>query len=103
MASANGLFNSLCVATTPCNEVSIKTRSFIVKLWRDSDASSSPSPGWRGQVTSVTSGERLYANKPDEVPTLLAFQIGKSGIRLGWYWRIRALLYGTGQQRRRQK
>ena len=72
----------------------METRSFIVKLWQDGDASRSPSPCWRGQVTSVKSGERLYANKPDEVPTLLAHPIGRSGIRLGWYWRIRVLLDG---------
>jgi hypothetical protein len=70
------------------------TVSFIVKLWQDSDAAPSPSGGWRGQVTIVPSGERLYASKLDELPTLLASQIERAGIRLGWYWRVRILLYG---------
>ena len=70
------------------------TRSFIVKLWQDSDASRSQHSCWRAQVTSVPNGKRLYARKPDEVPTLLACEIDKSGIRLGWYWRLRVVLHG---------
>jgi hypothetical protein len=40
-------------------------------------------------VTRVPDGERLYARKPDDMPTLVACQIDESGIRLGWYWRLR--------------
>jgi hypothetical protein len=42
----------------------------------------------------VPSGERLYASEIDELPTLLACQIEQSGIRLGWSWRLRIMLYG---------
>jgi hypothetical protein len=41
----------------------------------------------------VPDGERLYARRVDEVPTLLASQIGKSGIPLGWAWRLRVTLH----------
>lgn len=41
----------------------------------------------------MPSGERLYASKLDEVPTLLARQIEQSGFRLGWIWRLRIMLY----------
>ena len=91
MRSANRIIR---VAATLCSEDSTDTLSFIVKLRQDSDASRPQSSAWRGQVTIVPSGERLYASRIDELPTLLACQIKQSGIRLGWIWRLRIMLYG---------
>jgi hypothetical protein len=36
----------------------------------------------------------VYARESDEVPTLLAWQMERGGIRLGWVWRVRVALYG---------
>jgi hypothetical protein len=49
----------------------------------------------------VVGGERLYAQKPDDVPLLLAYQIDRSGVRLGWYWRLRVMLHGAWRRWRR--
>jgi hypothetical protein len=46
----------------------------------------------------VPNGERYYVRKPDDLPTLLAWQIGKSGIRLGWYWCLKVAFYDWRQR-----
>ncbi len=51
-----------------------------------------PAP-WRGQVVTVPGGERVYARSPDELPVLLAHEISRAGIRLGWTWRLRLALH----------
>lgn len=51
----------------------------------------------------VPGGERLSTSKLDEVPTLLACQIEQSGIRLGWTWRLRIMLYGWRRARKWQQ
>jgi hypothetical protein len=50
----------------------------------------------------VPDGEQLYASKVDEVPTLLACQIDKSGIRLGWHWRLCVTLHDLSWRWRRR-
>lgn len=81
------------VTARTSSEVSTGTRSFIVSLAEDSDASRSQRSRWHARVTSVPSGDYVYARKIDEIPMLLACQIDKSGIPLGWYWRMRVRLH----------
>lgn len=40
----------------------------MVRLWLEGDAATARRRTWRGQVTRVDSGERLYASCADEVP-----------------------------------
>ncbi|GJH13054.1 hypothetical protein CBA19CS11_29470 [Caballeronia novacaledonica] len=41
----------------------------------------------------MPNGERVYVRKADEIPGVLAWQIEKSGIRLGRCWRMRIVVY----------
>jgi len=65
-----------------------------VRLWQDDEPSESSHSPWRGHVTHVPDGQPVYARQPDDVPTVLAGQIGECGIRLGWVWRMRVVLHG---------
>jgi hypothetical protein len=75
-------------------EVSTDRVSFIVRLWQDDDSAESSHPAWRGQVSRVPDGEPSYACVPDELPTLLAREIKRCRIRLGWTWRLRIAVHG---------
>jgi hypothetical protein len=72
-----------------------------VKLWQD-EAGGAAAPRWRGQVTGVADGEKAYAARADEVPVLLARELTRAGIRLGWAWRLRVMLYERRRARRGQ-
>jgi hypothetical protein len=75
------------------SEAATRTWSFIVRLWQEGDAPS-PRPGaWRGQITRVDSEECVRTGHVDDVPVLLACQMDRSGIRLGWAWRLCLRLY----------
>jgi hypothetical protein len=76
---------------------------FIVRLWREGDASTSKRPSWRGCVTRVPGGERFYARKPDDMPALVASQIHESGIPLGWYWHLRIRLDAWKRRRKQHR
>lgn len=67
--------------------------SLIVKIWRKGDASTLPLPTWHGHVTHVPSGERVYAHDPNELPTIVAAQLRKLGIRLAACWRLKLWLH----------
>jgi hypothetical protein len=45
-------------------------------------------------------GEKAYAARADEVPVLLARELTRAGIRLGWTWRLRVVLYERRRARR---
>lgn len=85
------------------SEVVTDKLSFIVRLWRDADpADPAPAP-WRGDVTSVSDGERVYASGADQLPAALASQMARHGVRLGWLWRLRIALSGWRHKWRRRQ
>lgn len=66
-------------------------RSFIIRLWWEGDRGRSGH--WRGQVVCVPAGKRVFAASANELPTLLAGELGRAGIRLDWSWRLRVRLH----------
>lgn len=66
--------------------------SLIVKIWRKDDASTTPQSTWHGQVTHVPSGDRVYAQDPNELLTIVAAHLRKLGVRLAACWRLRLWL-----------
>jgi hypothetical protein len=63
--------------------------SLIVKFWREDGPPETHRPAWHGHITHVPSGERVYARDPNEIPTLVASQMKKYGVRLALCWRLR--------------
>jgi hypothetical protein len=77
------------IANRSMNARHTTIHSLIVKIWRKDDASTIAQPTWHGQVTHVPSGERAYAQNPNELLTIVAVQLRKLGVRLATCWRLR--------------
>lgn len=85
------------------SEALTSRHSFIVRVWKDDDSEEPSPPRWRGQVSKVPDGTCSYAREADEVPTLLAREIDRCGVRLGWTWRLRIRIHEWTSSRRRRK
>lgn len=53
-------------------EVSPKPHSFVVKVWAEEVVDARRDPSWRGYITHVGTGERLYLKSLLQVPGFMA-------------------------------
>jgi len=67
------------------------THSFVVRIWPKQVENAEYDASWRGSITHVETGERLYLEGLLEVPTFIAPFILEAGGTLDW--RSRLLLW----------
>lgn len=65
------------------------TQSFVIKIWLEETAEEGDQVIWRGHITQVPSGERLYLKDLDDILTFIAPFLEKMDVRLGIRWRLR--------------
>lgn len=66
------------------------THSFIVKIWlEEADADQAM---WRGHITHVSSGERRYLQRLEDIPLFLIPYLKQVGVRIGVGWHVVELL-----------
>jgi hypothetical protein len=65
-----------------------KTHSFIVKVWLEKTAEAAGAARWRGYVTHVASGRRMYVERLDEICLFVAPFLEDLKLRLGRRWKI---------------
>lgn len=66
-----------------------QTNSFVVKIWAKRVEDSERDASWRGSVTDVETGERLYLERLSQIPGFLAPYVLEAGGELD----IRTLLF----------
>jgi hypothetical protein len=54
--------------------------SFVVTLWREDDLGDTRSPGWRGHITHVPSGQRRYLKKLCDAVDFIASFVGSRSL-----------------------
>lgn len=65
------------------------TDSFVVKIWAKKVEDSGRDASWRGSVTHVETGERLYLERLTQIPSFLAPYVLEAGGELD----VRTLLF----------
>jgi hypothetical protein len=63
-------------------------QSFIVKIWREEAPQGSAGARWRGHVTHVPEGYRVYVKSLQEISFCIAPYLQRMGVRLGIGWRL---------------
>jgi len=71
-------------------------QSFIVKIWLG-ERGVAGGTGWRGHVTHVPSGRRVYIESLEEIPFFMAPYLEKMKVRFGVGWRLWRWLFRTKQ------
>ena len=66
--------------------------SFVVKIWLEEAADEAHRAVWRGHVTHVRSGERVYFQDLDGMISFLIPYLDEMGVKTGLGWRLRQLL-----------
>jgi len=56
--------------------------SFILKIWVEDSLDSLAERGWHGYVTHVSSGIRMYANRPDDILAFIQRTVGEDVFRV---------------------
>lgn len=67
---------------------STSIHSLVLKIWRRNGSSPGAQPAWHGHVTEVPSGDRVYANNPNELLLIVATHLRKLGAQLSICWRL---------------
>jgi hypothetical protein len=67
--------------------------SFIVKIWLEETAEEASRATWRGHITHVPSGARLYLSDLDDISAIIMPYLEEVGIKFGVCWRLRQWLY----------
>ena len=65
------------------------TQVFIVRIWREPREIDGATPKWRGLVEHVTSGERRYVERLNEIAPFIASHLGENGPKTDLRWRIK--------------
>jgi len=52
--------------------------SFVVHLWKEDSDSEAPHTNWRGHITPVPNGTRLYFTNITQIPELIAAHLNLS-------------------------
>lgn len=76
------------------------SQSFIVKVWVEHGAGGTDAARWRGHVTNVMSGKRVYTQRLDELPLIIMPCLQSMGIHFGTLWRARQWLYRSRRAHR---
>lgn len=58
------------------------THSFILKVWVERGAASA-APTWRGHITHVPGGERIYLRDLDAIAAFVAPYLARMGVAVG--------------------
>lgn len=56
------------------------THSFVVKIWLEETAKEASRAVWRGHITHVPSGERMYIKELDEVRQFILPYLKRLGV-----------------------
>lgn len=67
------------------------THSFIVKIWTEATDGFQRAV-WRGQITHVASGERLYLTDLNQITAFVSRFLGEMGVEPGTSRRLKRLL-----------
>jgi hypothetical protein len=65
-----------------------RTHSFIVKVWLEETVAEAGKARWRGHITHVPSGERVYLQTLGEICLFVAPFLESLKVRLGYRWRV---------------
>ena len=68
------------------------THSFVLKIWLEETAQEAGHVTWRGHITHVPSGKRLYVEDLDKIILFILPYLETLGVRLGLRWRLRRWL-----------
>lgn len=63
------------------------THSFIIKIWLIDHDTGVKEQNWRGYLTHVASGQRIYFTTLFEMASLLVPYLKEMGIKLPFWWR----------------
>jgi len=62
--------------------------SFIVKIWVEERGVDDGTTRWRGHITDVPSGRRVYIESLQEIPLFVASYLEEMKVRFGLGWRL---------------
>lgn len=57
------------------------TNSFIIKIWLEETLEETGQIVWRGHITHVPSGERVFIKDLDEIAAFIKLYLRKMGVR----------------------
>ncbi|HZD11180.1 MAG TPA: hypothetical protein VE553_07545 [Candidatus Binatia bacterium] len=66
--------------------------SFVVKIWLEEAEDEAHRAVWRGHITHVRSGKRVYFQDLGAMISFLVPYLGEMGVRMGLRWRLRQRL-----------
>ena len=59
--------------------VDLQPQSFIIKIWCENDSDEGGNIIWRGHITHVPSGDRVYISSLEEISSFISPFIEKMG------------------------
>ncbi len=68
------------------------THVFVVKIWLEERADEENQASWRGHITYLPSGKRIYFQDLDEITAFILPHLERMGIKNSWRGRMRKLL-----------
>lgn len=75
------------------------THSFIIKVWLEEPDETTGRTRWRGHITHVTDGERVYVESFDHITSFIARYLGEITVERGsfppearWFHRLKLYL-----------
>jgi hypothetical protein len=73
---------------------SIDTTShpFVIRIWLEENARGACGARWRGHITHVPSGERLYLKDLDDIATFVMPYLEAMDVEFGLIWRTKRWL-----------
>lgn len=74
------------------DEIESEVQSFIVRVWVEECAEEGSRGIWRGHITHVFTGRRLYLKNLDEIGDFIIPHLEAMGVNPGIRWRMRRLL-----------
>jgi hypothetical protein len=68
------------------------THVFVVKIWLEEKADGENQASWRGHITYLPGGERIYIDDLDEITAFIIPHLERMGVKSGWRARMKQLL-----------
>ena len=68
------------------------THSFIIRIWLEETAEEAGRATWRGHITHLPGGERLYLKQSDDILAFVASYLERMGVKPGLWRRLRRRL-----------
>jgi hypothetical protein len=81
------------------NPLEPELRSYIIKI-RLEKAPNSSQRNWYGWITRVPEGGRLYFRSLEKVFFIIAQDLNRLGVNVGWIWYIQKLLYDSKESQK---